>query len=157
MILGLVAIGAFLWSGGVVLAPWLASHDSMLGGWLRLLYRPGCHQMSERCFDLGFGPFAVCARCFGLYIGVALGLMWTAIINRSQRPRPLWLAVVAVPTILDFAAARFGLPSANNWVRFALASPLGLLGGLYLGDALIEIIRRNSPSGSTTSAGDPVG
>jgi uncharacterized membrane protein len=141
---GLVTAAAGLWTAGVVLAPWLAAHDSILGGWLRLLYRPGCHQIADRCLDLGFGPMAVCARCAGLYLGGTLALLWTAVRNHPCRPRPVWLAIVAAPTVLDFAAGQLGLPSLGNWTRFAVALPLGLLAGLYLGDALIEIVRLNS-------------
>jgi hypothetical protein len=56
----------------------------------------------------------------------------------------LWLAVVAAPTVLDFAAGQLGLPSLGNWSRFVVALPLGFLAGLFLGDALLEIIRLNS-------------
>ena len=157
LVLVIVSGAALLWTGGVVLAPWLSNHHSVLGGWLRLLYRPGCHQMAERCFDLGFGPLAVCARCTGLYLGVCLGLLSTTIIGCSLRPKPQWLAIVAIPTVVDFAAAQVGLPSAGNWVRFVLATPLGLLAGFYLADALIEIVRRNSPPGARRSGQDPVG
>ena len=94
----------------------------------------------------------------GLYIGGYLGLLWTTLRNRSSRPRPIWLAVVAAPTVLDFAAGQFGLPSLGNWPRFALAIPLGLLAGLYLGDALIEIVRQNSqPISSKKNSRDSVG
>jgi uncharacterized membrane protein len=144
---------ALLWTGGTVLAPWLSAHDSVLGSWLRLLYRPGCHQISDRCLDLGFGPFAVCARCTGLYIGGCLGLLWTTLRNRPSRPQPLWLVVFAIPTLLDFAAGQLGLPSLGNWTRLAVALPLGLLAGLYLGDALMTIVIRNQ---SRKSGGDPV-
>jgi uncharacterized membrane protein len=143
-VLGLVTGLAGLWTAGVILAPWLAAHDSALGGWLRLLYRPGCHQIIDRCLDLGFGPMAVCARCAGLYLGGTFALLWTTVRNHPLRPRPIWLAIVAVPTILDFAAGQLGLPSLGNWTRFAVALPLGLLAGFYLGDALIEIVRLNS-------------
>jgi len=143
-VLGLVTGLAGLWTAGVVLAPWLAANDSVLGGWLRLIYRPGCHQIGDRCIDLGFGPMAVCARCAGLYLGGTLALLATTIAHRSIRPRPIWLLVVAAPTLLDFAAGQVGLPSLGNWTRFAVALPLGLLVGLYLGDALIEIVRVNT-------------
>jgi uncharacterized membrane protein len=144
LVLGLVTGLAGLWTAGVVIAPWLAAHDSILGGWLRLLYRPGCHQIAGRCLDLGFGPMAVCARCAGLYVGGTLALLLTTSRNRPHRPRPVWLAVVAAPTVLDFVACQIGFPSLGNWTRFAVAVPLGLLAGLYLGDALIEIVRLNS-------------
>ena len=153
LVLGLISLLALLWTGGTVLAPSLAAHDSVLGGWLRLLYRPGCHQIAGRCLDLGFGPMSVCARCTGLYLGGTLALLWTTIRNRPSRPRPLWLAVFAVPTILDFAAGQLGLPSLGNWTRLAVALPLGLLAGLYLGDALMTIVIRNQ---SRKSGGDPV-
>jgi uncharacterized membrane protein len=87
---------------------------------------------------------AVCARCAGLYLGGTLALLWTTARNHPFRPHPLWLATVAAPTILDFAAGQIGLPSLGNWTRFAVALPLGALAGFYLGDALIEIVRLNS-------------
>jgi uncharacterized membrane protein len=135
---------AVLWTVGIVVAPWLSAHESIFGGWLRLIYRPGCHQIADRCLDLGFGPMAVCARCAGLYLGGTLALAWTLARNRPCRPPPLWLAVVAAPTVVDFVAGQLGLPSLVNWARFAVALPLGLLAGLYLGDALIEIVRANT-------------
>ena len=135
---------AVLWTAGIVIAPWLSAQDSTLGGWLRLVYRPGCHQIADRCLDLGLGPMAVCARCAGLYLGGTLALVWTLAWNRPSRPRPHWLAVVAVPTVIDFVAGQLGLPSLGNWSRFAVALPLGLVAGLYLGDALIEIVRANT-------------
>lgn len=156
LVLAIVTGAALFWTGGVVLAPWLSNHDSVLGGWLRLLYRPGCHQIADRCLDLGFGPLAVCARCAGLYLGVCLGLLSTAITGRSLRPRPRWLLIIAIPSVIDFAAARAGLPSAGNWVRFGMATPLGLLAGFYLADALIEITRRNAPAATRRSGMDPV-
>ena len=71
---GATALAA-VWTAGAVLAPWLASHHHTPGAILKLLYRPGCHQLADRCFDLGYGPFAVCARCVGLYLGGTLGLL----------------------------------------------------------------------------------
>jgi uncharacterized membrane protein len=144
LVLALVTALAGLWTAGVVLAPWLAAHDSISGGWLRLLYRPGCHQIADRCLDLGFGPMAVCARCAGFYLGGTLALLWTLAWNRPSRPRPLWLAVVATPTVIDFVAGQLGLPSLGNWLRFTTALPLGLVAGLFLGDELIEIVRVNT-------------
>ena len=146
-----------LWTAGIVLVPWLAAHDSILGSWLRLVYRPGCHQIADRCLDLGFGPMAVCARCAGLYLGGFLGLLWTAARNRTSRPRPMWLVIVAVPTFVDFFAGKVGLPSADNWFRFALALPLGLVAGLYVGDALLEIVRANTREKTEYRRPDSVG
>lgn len=156
LVLAIAAGAALLWTGGIVLAPWLAASDSIFGGLLRLAYRPSCHQIPDRCLDLGFGPLAVCARCAGLYVGGTLGLLWTALRNQPCRPRPLLLVIVAVPTLLDFVAGQLGLPSAGNWARFAIASPTGLLIGLFLGDALIDITRLNSRSSIERPRADTV-
>jgi uncharacterized membrane protein len=156
LILAIVTGSALVWTAGAVLAPWLSSHGSVLGGWLRLVYRPGCHQIAGRCLDLGFGPMAVCARCMGLYLGGCLGLSWTTIRNRSSRPRPVWLAALAVPTVLDFLAGQLGLPSLASWSRLALAVPLGLVAALFLGDALITIVAANSGGSTATREADSV-
>ena len=156
LVLAITSGLALLWTGGIILVPWLAAHDSVFGGLLRLVYRPSCHQITDRCLDLGFGPLAVCARCAGLYLGGTLGLLWTALRNRPCRPRPLLLAVVAVPTLLDFVAGQVGLPSAGNWARFGIAAPTGLLIGLFLGDALIDIVRMNSRPPLEPTGPDPV-
>ena len=153
LVITLVTALALLWTGGVVLAPWLANKGWMLGGLLRLIYRPGCHQLAERCLDLGFGPMAVCARCFGLYVGGFLGLLVMTLLARPCRPRPVWLAAVAAPTILDFAAGQLGLPSLGNLQRMTLALPLGFFAAIYLGDALIAIVDQNT----TKTSGDSVG
>ncbi len=144
LVLAIGSLLALLWTGGTVLAPWLAAHDSVLGGWLRLLYRPGCHQISDRCLDLGFGPLAVCARCMGLYVGGCLGLIGTTVFNRSFRPRPIWFLIVAIPTIIDFISGKVGLPSFGNWLRFSVAVPLGLAIGLLKAKLIfVKACRKN--------------
>ncbi len=155
--LALATALAATWTAGTVAAPWLVAHDWAPGSWLRLLYRPGCHQLADRCLDFGFGPLAVCARCFGLYIGGTVGLLWTLARNRASRPRPRWLLIASLPTVLDWIFGLLGLPQAGNLLRFALALPPGLLAGLFLGDALVEIVRRNTSPGAQQATRDPLG
>jgi uncharacterized membrane protein len=148
---------AFVWTAGTALAPWLAAHDSIAGAWLRLVYRPGCHQMADRCLDFGFGPLAVCARCFGLYAGGTAGLAWTAFRNRTGRPHPGWLVAFAIPTAVDWLLGVTGIAASGSWLRFALGAPLGFIVALYLSDALIEIVRKNLGRGAEPPAPDSVG
>jgi len=110
--------------------------------WFRLALRPACHQISDRCLDLGSGPLAVCARCAGLYAGGFLGLLVTAVGGRRLHPSWKIVALAAAPSIIDFVLGQLGLPSLTNWPRFSLATVPGLLLGFLLGDAISTLTRK---------------
>jgi uncharacterized membrane protein len=148
---------AAVWTAGAVLAPWLESNHGVIGSLLRLVYRPGCHQLADRCFDLGYGPFAVCSRCIGLYVGGTFGLLSCTLAPRLPQPHVGWLVVFLVPTVADWILGVAGLASSNNWLRFALAAPLGFTAAVFVGHALREIVRRNSHPEAPGSGTDSVG
>jgi len=142
---------ALVFCSGVLAAPWLENQGSKLATWLRLVYAPACHQMPDRCLNLGSAPLAVCARCTGLYLGGLLAMVITLIGRRSFQPTFRWLFAVSVPTVADFAAHLLGLPSLSNWPRFLIAIPAGILLGFALADAIADLGRRakgrDHPSG----------
>jgi uncharacterized membrane protein len=45
------------------------------------LYSWLCHRQPERCYELGGGPIPVCARCLGVWLGLAamalIALFWS--------------------------------------------------------------------------------
>lgn len=114
--------------------------------WFRLALRPACHQISDRCLDLGNGPLAVCARCAGLYAGGFLGLLVTTVGGRRFRPSWKTVAFAATPSIIDFVLGQIGLPSLSNWPRFYLALAPGFLLGLLLADAISTATRSEDES-----------
>ncbi len=134
-----IAIAAAVFVAGIGLAPWLASRS----GWgvaLHLAYRPMCHQLGDRCFDLGAGPLAVCARCTGLYVGGLVGLWLPVLVGRTPRLGLRTLLVSAAPSVVDFALGVVGLPSLANLPRAVLALPLGLVLGLLLARGLADLL-----------------
>ena len=140
-----VALAA-VFVAGTVAVPWIEGSRTVTGGLLRLLYSPACHQMPDRCLDLGFGRLAVCARCTGLYIGGLLGMLVVLFRPGSPTPRLRWLVIVAIPSVADFTLGLVGLPSLPNWPRLALAMPPGLLLGLALANAIVDLGRRSRES-----------
>jgi uncharacterized membrane protein len=67
---------ALLSAGGAALAaaaPLLHSPE------MHALFRPLCHQQPGRSFWMAGAPMAVCARCLGIYIGAAVGLLVSAV------------------------------------------------------------------------------
>jgi len=107
--------------------------------WFRLVFRPACHQMVDRCLDLGAGPLPICARCAGLYAGGLLGLLMTTLSKRRVRPKIKWLVLAAAPSVADFILGLAHLPTLANWPRFAAAVVPGVLAGLLLADAVCAI------------------
>lgn len=116
---------------------WAALRAGLLEGWRATRpYLLSHHRPSEydRCYALAVGDRTVrlCARCSGIYPGIALGLLLGV---RS----PAWLPTLAVvalgplPALLDWArTAGADAPSGSNPVRTATGALLGIAYGLGL-------------------------
>jgi uncharacterized membrane protein len=130
---------AALFCIGFVIVPIIEGRLPLYGSFLRFFYRPTCHQIADRCLDLGAGPLAVCARCAGLYAGGLVGLLASLVTGVRLRPNLVWIGVAIAPSVVDFALAQLGLPHLSNWPRFGLATAPGLLFGLLLADAVAEL------------------
>lgn len=91
-----------------------------------------CHQHPERSIVFFGGSVAVCARCLGIYLGAAAGLLFRA-------PRQLGLKLLAGAVALngmDWLAELAGLH--GNWmlVRFVLGIALGSAAAMTVGTGL---------------------
>ena len=98
-----------------------------------------CHQDPARSFWIAGAPVAVCARCLGIYLGVAAGAWVPA--ERKLLLRALVLVLAA--SLVDFLAEAAGLHV--NWplVRFALGGALGVtLGALVAGSLRRESLNK---------------
>jgi len=99
---------------------------------VRGAFAPLCHQQPDRAILVGEAPLAVCARCTGLYLGLALG-GWLAMLVRRAGRRPtgyLLLAALALPAI-DGISGWLGIWSSGPLLRagtgLLAAFPLTLL------------------------------
>jgi len=100
-----------------------------------------CHQMPERSFYLGTSQLPVCARCLGIYAGMAAG----TIVGRLMRvqmtgaaPRR-WLVAGAVPTVVTVAAEWAGVWQTSNIARALAGAPLGIAVGVVVIGALATL------------------
>src|SRR5271165_4337432 len=112
-----------------IAAPYFVTHGSIA---ISLALERGfalvCHQRPERSFWIFGGGLAVCARCLGIYLGAATGLLFR--ISRTVAFR-LLIAATAL-NLLDAASELAGLH--GNWLgmRFALGFVLGASGALLI-------------------------
>jgi uncharacterized membrane protein len=97
-----------------------------------------CHQRPERSFFVDGHQLPVCARCTGLYLSGAIGLVgwWGMKLGRKWRPKEIdprmavrLLVVAAIPTAISLVSAAFGWWDGSNLTRAILAIPLGASAG----------------------------
>ena len=108
-------------ASAAIAAPWLMAHAPEVGFALQRGFELVCHQQAERSFVLFGRSVAVCARCLGIYLGAALGLL-------VRVPRQIawrWLMVAVAINVGDWFAEFAGLH--GNWVgvRCVLGIALG--------------------------------
>jgi uncharacterized membrane protein len=99
------------------IAPYLLSHH-------RVDERHRCHRL-----PVGDRQIALCARCSGVYPGIAVGLFVFLLGVGSG----LWAPVVALgplPALLDWAVTTFTDRRGHNAVRTATGAALGVAYGL---------------------------
>ena len=138
-----LAAGALAFVSLIVLAPWARAHGQ--GFLSRIIYRAfsvACHQKPERSFHVAGFPLAVCARCTGLYVGAAAGVLLYPLmrpLNRLEQPARVWLILSALPTTVDFALGFFGLWENTHFSRFVTAVLLGAVAAFYLVPGLVDI------------------
>lgn len=110
-----------------VATPFLLHSIPILGFALQRGFALVCHQRPDRSFVMFGGRVAVCARCLGIYLGAAVGLL-------LRVPRQIaWRCLIAAVAINlgDWLAEIVGLH--GNWMvaRLMMGIALGAAGGLW--------------------------
>ena len=104
-----------------------------------------CHQLPERSFFILGRPFAVCARCTGIYSGFALLLVLYPLIRplrSTYLPPPKWLFWAAVPLTIDFGLTFLGLWENTHTTRLLTGMLLGGVTVFYVMPGIAELSER---------------
>jgi uncharacterized membrane protein len=133
-----------LWStvllGALIAAPLTASSGRAEGWFLYQAFAPFCHQQAQRCWQIQGYPLAVCARCFGVYVGLPLAALLG--LRLPVRAIGIALALVGASWLLECT----GLAASSAEVRFATGLVLGCSAGAV---ALACTPRRALPAVNT--------
>jgi uncharacterized membrane protein len=142
---GITTVIVCLWLGLSVAAPILRANDFVQSANLIYTFFSFiCHQISSRSFHYHNEPLAVCARCLGVYFGLALGVLIYPFFRRLNDLEPLpriWLLLAPVPTTIDFLLGILGVWENTHFSRFSTALFLGLGCAFFLMPGVIEISR----------------
>jgi hypothetical protein len=134
---------AVVWAILIVAAPWagVAAGAPSVARWTAAgTYLAGsvvCHQRSERSFHLHDMKWPVCARCSGLYLGGAAGVLlaWLSGRRRTAVPFGAWrgiLIATAAPTAVTLGLEWWNPAWSSGLVRALSAAPLGAAFGVLL-------------------------
>ena len=118
------------WAAALPLAAFAASrpHASLWYAFAFIVYGVGsivCHQLPARSFHLWAAQMAVCARCTGIYVGAALGVLPMRL--PPVRSTFSALAVAAIPTSATLVYEWTGGQMPSNWIRAAAGVPIGFV------------------------------
>lgn len=118
-----------------------------------------CHQLPSRSFAIDGTPLAVCHRCIGIYLGLAVGvvlfpLVRTASARWARHDRWVLLAAV-LPATLDWGGDVLGVWSNTAGTRVATGLWLGLVVGVVFARSLS--LRRGQGEGPDRRTREPVG
>ena len=128
--------GALIWLTLIVASP-LAISRGLVEGLTFAVYHAGsivCHQRPERSFHLAGVQLPVCARCVGLYLSGAMGLLAASRTRRAMSTPTvrLLLATAALPIALSVGLELAGLIHTTNVQRMLTGLPLGFAAGVVI-------------------------
>lgn len=139
----IMALGSVLITTAIIAAPLALSSGHLL--WALPIYQAFslvCHQIPERSFFIAGHPFAVCARCFGLYAGFTLATIAYPLISslkKTDAPPRRWLFLAAVPLVIDYALGLFGIWNNTHSSRFITGALLGSVAVFYTMPGLLDL------------------
>ena len=105
-----------------------------------------CHQIPERSYFVTGHPFAVCARCTGIYAGFAsASLIYPLLrsLRRTDTPARKWLFLAAIPLGVDWSIEFFGIANNTHSSRLLTGALLGATAALFVLPGLIELSLRD--------------
>jgi len=87
------------------------------------LKRFPCHRIEDRCVVIGKERLPICYRCFGILVGIVVGIP----VHFAGVVKNKWGAIVfLVPIFLDVVSISHGFWIGNKWIRLTT----GVLAGI---------------------------
>ena len=118
-----------------VAIPWLMARVPEIGFALQRGFSLVCHQRATRSFFLFGGSIAVCARCLGIYLGAAVGLL----LRVPRRVAWKWLITVGGLNLVDWAAQLTGLHGNWMFARLTLGIALGVAAAMLVAASIDRV------------------
>lgn len=104
----------------------------------QLLLLLPCHRLPDRCISIGSYKMAICARCFGLFVALPIGVLLGVLDIFMTR----WFVLpFFVPMLIDAETQRIGKRYSNNVLRMITGILFGAGMGLFIYLWIVNDIR----------------
>jgi uncharacterized membrane protein len=104
---------------GLLALGWLLNTPAGLLGKADAVGYAVCHRIDLRSFHLGDRQVALCARCTGMYLGAALGLVYQALAGARRGGMPPGRVMV----VLAALTLAFGVDGTNSFLSLIPGAP----------------------------------
>jgi uncharacterized membrane protein len=104
-----------------------------------------CHQINNRSFHYHELPFAVCSRCFGVYLGVFIGFIAYPFFRKIENNEPfpqIWLFLAMIPMAIDFSLGFFNIWENTHISRLITGGILGFACAIFMVPAFADIVKQ---------------
>jgi uncharacterized membrane protein len=139
----IAAFVVFLWLALIFSAPILAANGfNSFAHPIYKFFSYICHQIDNRSFHIYEHQLGVCSRCFGVYLGLFLGMIAYPIFRKIEEIEPLariWLFLAMVPIGIDWSLGFFEIWENTHLSRFITGAILGIACGVFLLPAFADI------------------
>ena len=138
------ALFVAFWVGLILAAPILKANGFAAAGYIYTPFSYLCHQLSDRSMHLAGEQLAVCARCFGVYAGLGIGILaypFFRSVHSADAPSRVVLFLAPIPTAIDFALGYLGILENTYFSRFTTGAILGAVCAFFVVPGIVEINR----------------
>ena len=132
----ILLVATFLWCALLFLPPVAASIEassSSISSTCYKFFSLICHQYDSRSLHVFGWKLAVCARCFGVYLGFLIGVLVVPFFYpRNFSKIILWLTVAVLPMMLDVLLDVVQIHVSNLITRMTTGAFFGIVAAAVL-------------------------
>jgi len=140
----ILVISVLLWCGMLILPPLMAAIEfpsHTISHPIYKFYSTICHQYEARSLFLFGFKLAVCARCFGIYIGFFIGcVLCPLILKRRYLEDVSWWIIIGFPMLIDVVLDFVRIYESTLTTRLITGLWFGAGAAIILTPIIIEAI-----------------